>query len=56
MPASAAAWVSARQIPAWSGAQGPGESRIPAGRSAMAACTSIASLRTTCVSAPSSPT
>ena len=52
---SAAAAISARQMPASFGVQGPGESRIADGLSAIAAWTSISSLRRTMVSAPSSP-
>ncbi len=52
---SAAAAISARQMPAWSGSQGPGESRMAEGFIAIAAWTSISSLRRTVTSAPSSP-
>ena len=55
MRVSAAAATSARQMPASVGVQGPGESRIAEGFSAIAAWTSISSLRRTIASAPSSP-
>ena len=45
---SAAAAMSARQMPASSGVQGPGERRMAEGCIAIAACTSISSLRRTC--------
>jgi hypothetical protein len=47
--------ISARQMPASLGVQGPGDSTIASGAMAAISSSVILSLRTTVVSAPSSP-